>query len=364
MARIFGKVRTMKSLIVTGRCPYQLHLRESLRNAGLESEIYENWGFHFPDHVDALLALEPDIIHLQWPESLVGINQEMSDQEILDGFAAALPRLRDAGVKLFWTMHNRLPHNRSHETLWRRLYQVFADQVDVCCHHSACGEKTVRETYDYQRADHVILRHGYFHNDVHPALPRREARDKLGLPANATICLNVGSFRPDKQIKEVLDVFEGRDEWLLLAGIVQGEYGAAMADRGDAMPNALVHRGYTDNETVSLLANAADCFVFMQGEHHLTSGAPHLSQAHLLPQITLDYPYAREVMGDDAVYIPADDRRFEHFAAALDRIDPEQLAEYAHNLEISRQPWRWDVIANATKRAYQSAISSNQGASA
>lgn len=349
----------MKSLIVTGRCPYQLHQRDSIRAVGVDAEIYKNWGIHLPDHVDAILALEPDILHLQWPESLVGINKERDKATILADFAEVLPRLRQAGVKLFWVMHNLLPHNRQDEGLWPQLYQLFADHVDVCCHHSACGEKIVRETYNFAHADHVILRHGFFHDDVHPALPKQEAREKLGLPQDKTIYLNVGSLRPDKQIAELLDCFEGRETWIALAGIVQGEYGAVQADRADAMPNAIVHRGYTDNETVSLLANAADCFVFMQGKHHLTSGAPHLSQAHLLPQITLDYPYAREVMGNDAIYIPANEQRFERLKAATEQLQPEQLAEFAKNLGTSRQPWRWDVIARDTLRAYETALATN-----
>lgn len=350
----------MKSLIATGRCPYQLHQRDSLQALGVNAELYENWGIHLPDHVEALLAMKPDIIHLQWPESLVGIKQELSDDEILSGFSEALPRLRDSAAKLFWVMHNLLPHDRKRADFWSRLYQVFADHVDVCCHHSRCGEKRVRETYAFKHADHALLRHGFFHGDVYPAVSKAEAREKLGLPRDIILFLNVGSLRPDKQIEEMLNAFTGRRAWLALAGIVQGEYGERMAERGDAMPNVIVHRGYTENETVSLLANAADCFLFMQGEHHLTSGAPHLSQAHLLPQVSLDYAYAREVMGENAIYIRPDAQRFEQLANTLDGIDSDQLAQFAMNLKATRDPWRWDIIGLETRRAYEKSLANGQ----
>lgn len=345
----------IKSLLISGRCPYNHHQCASLRDLGVDAVIYENWGIHLPHHLDAILAAEPQIVHLQWPESVTSL-KDLSEEQILDDFAVALPRLRESGAKLFWQMHNLLPHDRSRAAFWSKLYQLFADHCDVCCHHSEWGRGQVLATYNFPHARHAILRHGYFHRDVFPAVKKAEARERLGLPATATIYLNVGSLRPDKHIAELLDSFEGRKEWLVLAGMDSGEYGQAQAARGESMSNVVVHRGFIDDDKVSLLANSADAFLFMQGQNHLTSGAPHLSQMHLLPQITLDYPYAREVLGEDAVYIQAGGDSFAQLADQLDNLDPSQLSHMADNIRKTRAPWHWPTIGRVTKNEYVAAL--------
>ncbi|WP_269537959.1 glycosyltransferase [Cerasicoccus fimbriatus] len=345
----------MKSLLISGRCPYNNHQENSLQEAGVDARIYENWGIHLPEHLDAILDEQPDIVHLQWPESVCR-HQEIAPEEILNAFPDVLGRLRTAGIKLFWTMHNLLPHDRAKADFWRRFYQLFADHCDVCCHHSEWGKSVALDAYVYPRAQHVVLRHGYFHQDVFPAVEKSKARQELGLPSDARIFLNVGSLRPDKQVAEIIDVFEGRQDVLLLAGSANSDYAKQQIARAESLSNVVIHPGFIDDQQVSLMANAADCFLFMQGDHHLTSGAPHLSQAYLLPQITLDFPYAREVLGEGAVYIESSERRFERLASTLDALDTSQLNHVVQSVKSSRRLWHWSVIAEETRAAYLQAL--------
>ncbi|WP_309399931.1 glycosyltransferase [Cerasicoccus maritimus] len=351
-----SNVGIVKALLISGQCPYNIHQRNSLREAGVDAEIFEDWGIHLSDHLDAILAHAPDVVHLQWPESICR-HRDLPEEQILKEFATTLPKFREAGIAVFWTMHNLLPHDRGKETFWREVYLLFAQHCDVCCHHSEWGKQRVLETYHFPHASHVVLRHGYFHEDIFPSAPKEEARQRLNLPDDASVFLNVGAIRPDKQIAELLDAFTGRtNEVLVLAGAASGQYAAQQIERASTMDNVIIHAGYTDDETVCLLANAADCFLFMQGDCHLTSGAPHLSQAHQLPQITLDYPYAREVLGDAAIYIPANNQRFEKLGQLLDSLNREQLAHCREMILQRRRLWHWSVIAAETKQAYEDAV--------
>lgn len=349
----------LKSLLVTGRCPYNLYQESSLREAGVDAEIFMNWGIYLPEHVDEILAKEPGIIHLQWPESLAGMRP--AEEIDLVEFAECLTRLKSRGAKLFWAMHNLLPHDRGKAEFWHELYQVFADHCDVCCHHSEVGREQVLRTYRFEKSRHVILRHGYFEHDVHPPVERALAREQLGLPQDATIYLNVGALRPDKKTSELIECFAKRDhekEFMVFAGGAGSDYGKAMLERAEAVPNVIIHNGYIPNETVSLLANAADAFLFLHGENHLTSGGPHLSQAHLLPQITVDYPYAREVLGDLAVYIPPEGDRSAALARVLDDLDPTKLRHLRDLLKYQREPWDWSRIGQQTRQAYETSLNS------
>lgn len=350
----------MKSLLITGGCPYNLYQERALQDAGVDARYLRKWGMHLPDCVEEIVSLKPDIIHFQWPEAMTR-HQELSDQAILSDFSDALPRLKSSGARIFWAMHNLLPHDRNRVEMWRELYGLFARYCDVCCHHSACGKAKVLETYDFPTAKHVILRHGYFDRDVAPQIGPKEARQRLGLPESARIFCSISSIRPDKYVEELITCFRQRDpgkDILLLAGLAGTDYGKRMIQLADETPNVHLTPGFIDDGLASLMANASDQFIFMHGEHHLTSGAPHLSQAHLLPQITLDYVYAREVMAEAAIYISPGSKRFEALQDCIDRSDPDESASHRKLLEERRSPWSWSLIGRETLKVYEEALAS------
>jgi glycosyltransferase involved in cell wall biosynthesis len=355
----------MKALLVTGLLPYNIHQHHYLREAGVEAELYGKWGIHLPNEIDGILARKPDLIHLQWPESLC-LSGNPPNMESLEEYPPALRRLRESGIPILWTMHNLLPHNRRFESFWRGLYQIFADHCDVCCHHSIQGQERVLQTYTFpKRVRHVILHHGYFDLGVYPPLPKEQARQVLELPPQGRLFLNVGVIRPDKQIDELLDLFEARDrepgnldrDRLVLAGMFFGEYGQHIKERCVGMSNVSMMEGFVDEQTLSRLINAADLFLFVHGADHLTSGAPHLSQAHLLPAIMLDTPYNREVLGDGALYVSDGPEKWARVGEFLDGSADQDLTGLRQALEFGRPPWSWKQIALKTQQVYMDLLS-------
>ncbi len=348
----------MKILLVTGNCPYNYYQEESLQLAGLDANIFGEWGMHMPHFTDEMLALKPDIIHLQWPEAMTA-HEKIDAQTIISDYTRSFEKIKAQGIKIFWTQHNSLPHARTHLDLWKELYQVFAQYTDVACHHSQCGLEHMCASYDYGDCEHIILHHGYFHKEQSCTLSPADARQEAGLPADAHIYLGIGALRPDKCIRELIDCFKQRDpkkDVLLLAGSIWNDYGKEMVSLAEDVENIIIDPGFIEEAKVSLYANASDAFLYMYGEHHLTSGSPHLSQAHILPQITLDYQYAHEVLGDASSYIAADEHRYEALHTALDSLSSERLREQKTLLANTREPWSWTEIAQQTKAAYEKAL--------
>lgn len=351
----------MKSLLVTGNCPYNYYQERSLQEAGVNAHIFGEWGMHLPEHVDAILAEDPDIIHLQWPESLTQ-HKDRDPQDVVAEVKTALQRLHDSRARIFWVMHNLLPHNREKTQMWQEIWQLYASHCDVACHHSRCGRALATSTYDYGDARHEVLYHGYFDQFDACQLDEQAARQELGLPQQANIYLAVGALRPDKHIRELIECFSQRNpekDILVLAGNASWtDYGKDMVALGKQHANVFIEEGFIEDDRVSLYASACASFLYMYGENHLTSGSPHMSQAFLLPQISLDYGYAREVLGDGACYIAMDDQRYDRLHTVLDNLSKEQIQQQRQYIAEHRQPWQWSVIASKTKAVYQEMLAS------
>lgn len=349
----------MKVVLLTGRVPYNLCQEQSLCEMGIEAQIFMDWGIHLPDHVEEILQLKPDIIHLQWPESLCRY-KDLSDESVLKAFTECLPKLKSRGAKLFWTMHNLLPHDRSREALWRKVYQAFAAECDVCCHHSVWGREVVLRSYTFPHQRHELLRHGYVDPAATASIERSAARDRLGIPPTAHVFVSFGGLRPDKRSLELVRVFRDRDpdkDFLLFGGLSNLVYAREVIEEAKSVPNVIIREGWLSDEMVSHYVHAGDTFLYLHGENHLTSGAPHLSQTHLLPQITFDYPYAREVLGTALTPILGNRNPETALHQILDDFDPEQMRGQREVIEQSRHPWNWREIASETRIAYERALS-------
>lgn len=349
----------MKVLLVTGRCAYNLYQERHLQEAGVDAHIYGEWGIHLPDHTDAILSGKPDIIHLQWPEALTR-HQDKDPSAVIGEIRHSMEKLKDSGAKLFWVMHNLLPHRREKIGMWREIWQIYAEHCDVACHHSQWGMKTATAAYDYGNARHVILRHGYFDQFQPCPLSQSGARRQIGLPADARVFLSVGSMRPDKHLREIIEFFGHRDpsqDVLMLAGNASwDDYGLEMIRFAEPFENVIIEDGYIEDDRIAVFAKACDAFLYMYGENHLTSGSPHMSQAFLLPQICLDVPYSREVLGKGASYVPPDGARYETLHRVLDHLTREQFQAQRQHIATHRQPWHWTHIAHQTGTAYEEAL--------
>jgi glycosyltransferase involved in cell wall biosynthesis len=344
--------------LISGKCPYNLYQEESLQNAGVDAKIKGAYGQHLPDYIDEILAEKPDIIHLQWPEAVTEHGGK-SKQVVIEDLRTTFDKIKSADIPIFWAHHNLLPHKRERIDMWQDVFGLFAKYCDVACHHSHCGSTVMQETYDYGECEHLVLHHGYFHKESTCTLDTSAARKQLELDLSAQIYFGFGAIRKDKHIDELLDCFAQLDpqrHQLVLAGNVWDDYGKAMEAKAAQMDNVRVEVGFIEEERASLYATAADSFIYAYGANHLTSGSPHTSQAHLLPQITLDYPYVREVLGHAASYIPNDEHCYDALIETLNNLDHDQLAEQRRIIEETRDAWYWPTIAEQTKAAYEKAL--------
>ncbi len=354
-----NRVSVIRSLLLPNKeHPYGDSLQESLEKSGVTALKYDaGWGFELHKNLEVIYDLNPDILHLQWPESLCrteeGDNLDMLEKQIRE----ALTQIRQKGIPIVWTMHNLRPHLTFNSEFQTKIYEHFAACADGVIHHSHCGMHEVLKTYAFRKdTKHTVLRHGYFNQGTECHLSQEDARQKLGLPTAASIYLFCGAFRKDKNIDMLVQALGDNDpdasNMLVMVG--QGkEIASSLYPECNLDYLNILWPGRLPFDELSEYVKAADAFVSAHGDMHLTSASPHLSQSYLKSQISLFSEYNREVLGEAAFYFEKGTDFAESLRNRLASITPLMLQNASHQLEEQRKEYHWDVIGRKTKSFYE-----------
>ena len=188
---------------------------------------------HDQPDMRALKALEPSVVHLHWPQSLL----EFSDAEILasatgrpalvryahrrvDAMSEGLKRL---DVPVVWQMHDTVSH-RFRATVTEHLHDylqraIYALSDGLVLHEESCLAPVAELFGDAK--PYAVSRLGDYSFACGPACDREEARSRLGVPSKPLVFAYVGTHRRERDPRAVLDAFlqhAPRDSVMLLAG--------------------------------------------------------------------------------------------------------------------------------------------------
>ncbi len=270
-------------------------------------------------------------------------------------------RLRQAGVKIVWTIHNVADHESAHPLIDRWLLRACYHFVHEMIVHSPGAWALVESQWKVNRRPNIsIVHHGHFIDCYPPAMPRGDARRRLGLADDALVFLFLGNIRPYKGVTRLVTEFNALARpglQLVIAGEVlspalrseiEREIGASAAIR--FRPEFLA-----DTEIPGFMA-AADVVVFPYTKA-LTSGALILAmsfgRACVAPAIgaladTLE-PHG------GFLYDPADPGALRRALLAAIARRAELPAMGAYNFErVSR--WGWADAAAKTNNVYRSCL--------
>jgi beta-1,4-mannosyltransferase len=231
------------------------------------------------------------ILHLHWTSPILADSpDEGTAKARMEGFLAALDRLRDGAVKIIWTVHNVLPHESVFPDLEAALCQGIADRADLI--HVMCQETPGLVAPHYRLpADRVrVIPHGSY-VDAYPNLITQErARDELGLSDSNFVVCCFGGIRRYKGIDRLLEAFEALYEanlesrLLLVGPLGDFENSVELAARCAAHPGILSNFNRVADTDVQIFLNASDVVVLPQ-QAPLNSGALMLAFSFARPVV-------------------------------------------------------------------------------
>ena len=329
--------------------PYTRLWRESLGLQGVEFSVASR-----PQ--DFLLrALSPaslDLVHLHWvhPVSrnfLLGLLKFLM-------FQVALLFFRLRGVKIYWAVHNLLPHERQHLWLDRLNNWLVARFVTGVFVHGQSAIPLVSQTLALPESRIHCAMHGNYAG-VMPSVAVTEV-DVEPMPGRHF--LYFGLVRPYKGVLDLLGQYAAipLPGSLTIAGDPQG---AAMrqaveaAAAGDS--RIVLHLGYLEDEDLAHLIHSADVVVLPFHEV-FTSGslvmALTMGKPVILPRVGLLSEYVDE---DCAFFYQPGD--VDGLAAALQRAAACDRA-VLHRMGLAAaqraQALDWFRIAEGIARVYRS----------
>jgi len=237
-------------------------------------------------------ALAPDIVHAQHP-FLLG--------------PAARRFARRHGRPLVFTYHTRYEKYAHYVPLPERLVAAlavrlscrFAGSADLVVAPSERIAATLRERG--VTAPVAVVPTGVPIDLFRPG-DRAEARRKLGLPADALLCLYVGRLDREKSVDRIIDAFGSVTDAIAgarLSLVGQGAHETAARRRAEASParERIWFHGGRDRDTLPLFYRAADLFLFASETE--TQGLV-LAEAHAcgLPAVAVRASGVDEVVRD------------------------------------------------------------------
>ena len=288
-----------------------------------------------------------DLLHLHWPEWVAF--------DDLDAHRRIIADLADHAIPVVWTAHNLTPHDKRAE-VYEPIYAAWAASVDAVIHHSAWGERVLRERYDFgPRCRHEVIAHGHF-GDLwtRAGLPDRAGAEAwLGLAPTPLRIGIVGAPRAEKLVQVVLDAVAAcRRTDVQLVCWSLGPHEVVPDD-----PRIVIAERYRMVDRAAYAVRLAACdvlaLVFDPDGEMLATGAAADAIGLAQPVLRSDWGYLVESLGDAGI---GAGHTVASVAAAIDALTPERLAAARAGAERRRQELGWATLATQTADLFERVV--------
>lgn len=264
-------------------------------------------GFEFvgADTVGQLIRIlatlrEQDLLHVHWTSPIAQDATNLRQATLaVSRLDRHLRRARRRGVRVIWTVHNRLPHELQFREPEAALYRVLADRADLIHVMSRATIPALAEIVTIPPSKVWLLPHPTYSGLYDTAVDKSAARRELDLAEDRRTILLFGQIRPYKGTRRAIAAVAAAAEvdpriTLLIAGrCVEAE----KQDIVDAIPSHLDHRlhlEHIEEPDVPLWFRASDVALF-PFTSILNSGSAHLAATFKVAMLLPDEPPLVEV---------------------------------------------------------------------
>ncbi|MEY8590138.1 glycosyltransferase family 1 protein [Butyricimonas hominis] len=142
-----------------------------------------------------------DIIHFQWPEEIIGWNNQNAHK--IQQLKERIAFLKNRGTKFVYTRHNSRPHY--YNAITYTAYDIIESSCDTIVHMGQFSYNEFKQ--QYPQSHNVIIPHHIYENTYNENISKEEAREKLGLSPDKFIITAFGKFRLKEEISIVIKSF-------------------------------------------------------------------------------------------------------------------------------------------------------------
>jgi len=340
--------------------PYQSLLSEAISDLGHQVVFARGYRRLFPLYRAVREQTAPvNVLHLHW------LTPYLRGKTLLSYLAYALKFYMDTclvrlcGVRIVWTIHNRISHESAFPQveLWamRRIARS-ASRVIV---HSQAALVDLRDELDLNLRKTVVIPHGHYREVYYSAIEQKVSKRDLGLPEDSFVYLCFGLVRKYKNIEGLLRAWKQSRNLpphalLVVAGeALQPEYGEEVNLLAQSSQNVVAHLRHIPDEQVHLYFSAADVVV-LPFQRTLTSGSVLLAMSFDKPVIAPRFDVIIETLGaaGELLYDPFDEGGL---CRALQEAGSTDLTSLAQRTRRQCDNLSWPAIAKMTASTYSAA---------
>jgi len=251
-----------------------------------------------------------DVAHFHWPSFQYARIGRLSAINGFFRWTAILLAMRMRGIKIVWSAHNLMPHDRStlpFLDVWaRKLLIGISSKIFV---HGEHARRKLVERFPDAEQKTCIIPHGNFVGYYPLGESKRVLREQLGIAQSSMVYLFIGLCKPYKNLQELILQFnrlEG-DVALIIAGKFQDrEYEALIRSTAASDNRIKIYSGYIPDGEMHRYLTACDAVVAPYRET-LTSGTAMLAMSFGRPVISVAIGHLLDVVTPEVgeLYDPA-----------------------------------------------------------
>ncbi|MEQ1948431.1 MAG: glycosyltransferase [Bryobacteraceae bacterium] len=346
--------------------PYQQLMADSLKPKGVDVVFPNGYRRGLPVWRSLRNAgSKIDVVHLHWHEAYIRSNSWAGQWMYGIKLMIDLLLVKASGTRIVWTLHNEVPHDAPRPNFFRRLQRALSWLADsIIVHNRSAWEEIAKHLRTRNSAD--IIPHPHYRDVYGDAIPKSEARRRLGLPEQGFEFLFFGVIWPYKGVEDLLEAWRrvsppAHVRLLIVGRPESGEYGHRIKQLANGLGGVQLIFEFVADSTVRDYVCSADCMV-LPFRKIMTSGSLTLALSYGVRLIVPDVPFVREEVASDECEL-FQSRDVDSLAQAL----RQAIRKANDGSDDSRPAMRatsWADFAGQTAHVYSRVLNRNAPAAA
>jgi len=336
--------------------PYQQELAQALERYDVHVTLGNDVG-RLPILGAIRVHGKPDVLHLHWTHGFLTASSWVKTIIKAFRFLTECLIVKLLGIKIVWTVHNLLEHERRHprlELFFNRIVPRLYDQLIV---HCSFAKEAVIQTYhlpDHFKSKIHVIPHGHYVNSYKNQLTQDQARAKLNLREEEIVFLFFGQIRPYKGVFQLIDAFQKLEtpqaRLLIVGRPANGKMKTEFVKRCQQDNRIRLFLEYVAADEIQLYMNAADVVVLPYRDI-LTSGGALLAMSFGKPVIIPNIACVPEVLDSRGGFLYEPTEKDGLLRSMQQALTDDLIAMGQHNFDRA-QYLDWDGIARKTVEVY------------